>query len=134
MNIAEQIATYIDAQGILNYNPSGTDSEIYFDNQPEKGSVLTLYNSKGSYSKTTLGYKRVGMLIIYKGTNNPVASYDKANEVFEALQGLNGYFVSGQNYIVSCISNDGGPGRLGVDKKANYEYGMNFVIEFKKEV
>lgn len=126
--IAEQIANYLNDQGIALYEDS-SDSGIYIDILPEKNQVFAIYNQTGQYSESDLGYRRVGIQIIYRGNDNPLSSYETADLAYKALQGFSGDL---ENYIVSCLSRSGGPVRMGTDNQGNYEYTMNFIIEYKE--
>ena len=128
--IAEQIATYLDAQNIADYSAT-TASGIYIDILPEKSDVFAIYNRPGQYSESNLGYKKVGIQIIYKGTGNPITSFAKAESCFDKLKGFAGLFVTGGNYVVGCLTNQDGAAAIGQDKNGNFEYSMNFVVEYK---
>lgn len=135
MTIAEQIATYLDAQGLGDYAASSVSSTIFIDMLPGKTDVISVYNRTGEYEQTKHGYRRDGIQIIYRGTKNPINSYTKAEAVFNALHGFSGNLVAGQSYVTSVVSVQGGPECIGRDTADNHEYSMNFVIDHKyKEV
>jgi len=132
MNIAEQVATYLSDQGIALYNPTGVDSQVYIDALPEKNNIFSVYNRPGGYLGVSLGYRKVGIQVIYRGDTNPITSYSKADEAFAALNGLAGYLVAGQNYIVEVLSQAGGPEGMGTSERDNaHEYTMLFTVEYK---
>lgn len=131
MTIAEQIATYLDSEGIGTFDLDSINSDIYIDTLPEQNQIFSIYNRVGSYSETNLGYQKIGIQVLYRGDTNPISSYEKALECYNELQGLDGSFTSTGNYIVGCISMQDGPAAIGTDKHGNFEYSMNFLVEYK---
>jgi len=131
MTIAEQIATYLNAQSIATYSDAIT-SKIFIGQLPDGSDIYGIYTRPGKPIESDLGYKSVGIQIIYRGTLNPIASQVEADTCFDALQGYSGKFVTGQNYIVSCLSKTGSNAYcLGTTEKGYFEYTMNFLVEFK---
>jgi len=126
----EQIATYLNDQGIAIYEDT-VNSEIFLDNLPDGSDIFAIYNTKGRKIESNLGYKAVGIQIIYKGTNNPITSKVQAESCYDILQGHSGYFVTGQNYIVSCLSPACGAEKIGTSSHGEFEYSMNFIVEYK---
>ena len=134
MILAEQIAYYLASKELGNYSDCDTDGTIHIDKLPDGEKLIAIYNRSGRPSDSKLGYQTAGIQIIYRGDKNPIESMDIADEIFFVMQGFhNDYFLSTYgNVIVSCLSENGGAYGLGANKNSNYEYTMNFNIDFKK--
>jgi hypothetical protein len=158
MLISQQIAYYLTYQGIANYTELDTEGNVFIDILPEGENRTGIYNRTGNKSDTKLGYQLAGVQIIYRGTQNPIESFTKAQEIYFALHGFSGFFVSneslewgitemawlvgdvpldgypdgGENWIVSCLSNQGGAERIGISENGEYEYSINLVVDYKK--
>lgn len=130
MTIMEQIATYLNNQGIATYEDT-INSEIFLERLPDGNNIFAIYNSKGRKIESNLGYKAAGIQVIYRGVKNPITSKVTADSCYDILQGFSGYFVVGQNYIVSCLSLASGAENIGMTKHGEFEYSMNFIVEFK---
>lgn len=132
MIIAEQIATYLSENSIGSYSENSTDSTIFIDSLPDGDDIISIYNKSGVKSDSKLGYFTAGIQIIYRGTRNPIESCEIADSIHELLHGFNkDYFVTGENYIVSCLSIQGSAVGIGVNKNGNFEYSLNFNVEYK---
>ena len=134
MILAEQIAFYLDSKELGNYSDCDTDGTIHIDRLPDGEKLIAIYNRSGRPSDSSLGYQKPGIQIIYRGDKNPIESMEAADEIFTVMQGFyNDYFLETYgNIIVSCLSENGGAYGLGANKNGNYEYTMNFNIDYKK--
>ena len=159
MLISQQVGYYLAYQDVGSYTELDTEGNIFVDILPEGPERIAIMNRAGVRSDSIiLGYRSVGIQIIYRGTTNPLESYQKAQEIFETLHGFSGFFVSneslewgitqmewlladvpldgypdgGENWIVSCLSPSGGAEKIGQSQNGEYEYTMNFVVEYKK--
>jgi hypothetical protein len=157
--ISQQIGHYLTFQGVARYAELGTDGNVYLDELPEGENLIGIYKRKApQHIDSKLGFKFDGVQIIYRGSRNPVESMEKAEEIFEALHGFTGFFMGndnltwggamiewsllkvpwsgypdgGENWIVSCLSPNGGVECLGLNKNRQHEYSMNFTIDYKK--
>lgn len=134
MLIAEQIAKYLTSQSVGTFNKTGSSGNIYVDWLPEKDNIIAIYNREGRPNTLGLGYKNPAIQIIYRGTKNPITSMEKANQIFDTLNGFSGILTTGGNHVVSIISSQGGAASIGKNKEGHHEYSMNFIVDYKKEV
>lgn len=133
MLIAEQIATYLDEQAVGSYTPAAITGNILIDQISEEKETINILHRPGLKSDSKIGYQMGGIQIWYRGNKNPIQSYTKAKEIFDTLNGFNSdYFVAGENYICSCLSLQGAAERIGVDSNGNYEYSINFLVDYKE--
>lgn len=133
MILAEQIAYYLAGLELGNYSDVDTDGNIHIDKLPDGEAVIAIYNRPGRPSDCKLGYQTAGIQVIYRGDKNPIESMGIAEEIFFALHGFyRDYFLADYgNYIVSCLSEQGSPECLGANQNGNFEYSMNFNIDYK---
>lgn len=132
MIISEQIASYLDEQGIGTFSKADNSGNIFIDYLPSGGEVVSIYNKAGNGGDTRSKYRRIGIQVIYRGNKNPIASFEKAQEVFVSLNGFEGTFAASGNYVVSCLSLQGQAECIGKSQAGDYEYTMNFIVEYKE--
>jgi hypothetical protein len=133
MILAEQIANYLFYLDLGIYGSNTTEGNIYIDALPEGKEMIALYNKPGGRPDSKLGYQSAGIQILYRGTEDPISSMQVAEDIYFALYSFEKEaFIGGGYYIVSCLSQQSGPERIGQSQNGEYEYSMNFVIEYKK--
>jgi hypothetical protein len=133
MLISKQVALYLHALGVGIYDEESANSTIYIDALPAENNVIAVYNRAGNGRDSKLGYTASGVQIIYRGNVNPITSMESAKQIFNSLVDLASiHFVEGENYIVSCKSLQGQPERIGQSKEGQFEYTMNFIIEYQE--
>jgi len=131
MSIAEQMAMYLSTEGAGLYTSDSDEGNIYIDQLSEKTNVIGLYNKAGAAERVE-SYRKIGIQLLYRGDTNPIESYMSAEHCFSELQGFHGKFIPLGNFIVSCFSQSGGgPEGIGQDQNGNFEYSINFIVEFK---
>jgi hypothetical protein len=135
-----------------------SEGNIYIDQLPEHRNSIAIFNQGGDTADVSLGYKSNGIQLLYRGDRNPIASYERAIDIFDVFNGIyNSFFISneslewgrvevpwllqdapwdgypdgGANYILSCLSPASGPQPIGTSQKGHYEYSMNFMIDYK---
>ena len=132
MILAEQIAIYLNYLELGIYSPDGIDGNIYVDKLPDGEQLISIYNRQGVESDSKLGYYTAGIQVIYRGNKNPIDSFEVANNILLALHGFHSdFFAVGENFIVSCLSINGSPQCIGTNANGNFEYSMNFNVDYK---
>jgi hypothetical protein len=67
-------------------------------------------------------------------SDDPRPAYERAVSIYNALHGFKaGYFVTGETYIVLCVSTQGSPAPLGRDENGRFEFSLNFEVTVKNE-
>lgn len=133
MNLNEEIALYLEAQGLLTYDPDGVTGDTFIDLMPdspdEAVAILTGVPREGDVK---YGYDQPAVQIIVRGGSDPRAAKQRAQDIYDELQGFSsGTFVDGGTWIVSCIAAQSGPVRLGPDENGRHEFSLNFDLEVR---
>jgi len=126
MQIAEQLAVHLHNKGLGLFTKESNDGNIYIDFVPSLQNSITIINRPGNEADIRNSYKTSGVQIYYRGTDNPLTSYEKAEEIFNALNGLKGKLNS--SYVVQCFSFQSGPENVGRSENGWFEFSMNFLI------
>lgn len=159
MELAQQIGLYLAYRGVAEYGELDVDSDIFIDVLPEGSDKIAIYNRSGLNGDYKLGYRNIGIQILYKGDRSSITSFGKAKEIFDTLYGFEGYLLSndilkwaqvhlewivadlpwggweagGLNWVVGILSTQSQPEHLGIDKNGYHEYSINFTLEYKEE-
>lgn len=132
MIIAEQIANYLFYLELGTYSPEGIDGNIFINALPEGREMISIYNRGGTEIDILNGYEKIGIQIIYRGTENPVYSFEIAQDLFRALtEVISMELIQGGNFIIGITAIQGQPEMLGRATAGEFEYTMNFVVEYK---
>ena len=130
MQIAEQLAVYLHNNNAGVFSKHDDSGNIYIDFAPSKQNSMGILNRSGISGDIRNNYRMVGIQIYFRGSTNPVDSYERAENVFVLLNGFKGHLIS--NYVVDCISYQGGPDCLGRGENNWFEYTMNFIVHYKE--
>ena len=128
MTISEQIATKLNSLGIATYS-NDTSSDILLDALQDREYSLGIYTKASRPGDDKNGIRIVGIQIIARGSENPIATQGFASQVFNALNAYRRQpFVTGENYIISCLTKNGDPVGLGCSENGFYDYSMTFEV------
>lgn len=133
MNIPKQVALYLQKMGHGVYSETTDAGNIFVDYLPSKSNSIAIMTRPGTPPDLWNNYRVSGIQIFYRGTVNPVASADKATEIYEELIGFKGEFIEGENWIVNCGSYQSSPECLGRGENMWFEYSINFLINHKSK-
>lgn len=130
-----QIARYLDAEGLVNFDETGTTGDCFIDilpSQPDK--AVAILSGQPSPGDIKLPYDNPGIKIIVRGKQDPRVPKEKAQEIYNNLHGFaNGKLISTGDYIVSIQGTQSGPIRLGQDDNGRHEFSLNFDFIIKNK-
>jgi hypothetical protein len=136
MILEQQIAEYLEAQGLGTFDENGITGDIFLMAMPTTpDSCITIYPRGGLQSDDKLGYDSPSVQIIVRGTENPSAAAILAETIYDTLHGFHHerFVAVGGYYIVNCIGEQSAPTHIGVDENRRHEFSLNFQLDIKKE-
>lgn len=131
--IAEEVAKFIEILGLGIFDPEGTTGNIFIEQLPDlPEKAIALYSSGAASADSKLNYDLVTVQILVRGSEDPRDAQSLAQEIYNELHAFgDAPFISGGSYIVSCLGLQSQPILLGKNDKGNFEYSLNFDIEFQ---
>jgi hypothetical protein len=132
-NLPEAIATHLDTEGLGVYRNSGlpyTDGEfaIVLEAMPESPNhVIVVSQYEGLQVESGLPWDEPRVQIRVRGDRDPSISRDKAQAIFDELNGLGPQTVSTVR-LQLIIGLGSGPSVLGLDKNQRFEHVVNFEV------
>lgn len=136
MILEQQIAEYLDTQGLGTFDDTGVTGDIYIHHLPSTpDSCIAIYPRGGISGDDKIGYDMPTMQIIVRGTENPLAAAILAENIYETLNGFHhDRFVVGGYYIVNCTGVQSAPTHIGIDDNRRHEFSLNFQLDIMKGV
>lgn len=133
MDINTELAKYLDAKGIVNFDESGATGDTFIELLPATpDNAIAILSSQPAESDVKLGFDRPGIQIIVRGGQDPRPPKSKAYEIYDALHGFtSGRFVENGVWVVNCYAAQSGPIRLGQDDNGRHEFSLNFDLQVK---
>lgn len=129
--ILQEIAQFLDNEGVGTYVEEGVTGDIFIDILPDK-ECMALMHTGGSPALIGSGYQTPNFQILYRGNKNPITSSTKAWEIYNTLNGFSGYFINSGHYVVSCLGIQNGPIHLEIDNNSRHVYSINFSLDYKE--
>lgn len=133
MDINTEIAEYLDAKGLVNFDPEGITGDTFIDLMPDSpDEAVAILTGAARGGDVKYGYDQPGVQIIVRGGRDPRPVKQKAQDIYDELNGFtNGTFINGGTWVVSCYAAQSGPVRLGLDENNRFEYSLNFDLEIR---
>lgn len=134
-DINTEIAKYLDAQGLLNFDETAMSGDTFIElmpSSPDKAvAILTSQPNEGNPKQP---YDYPGVQIIVRGGRDPRPVKERAQDIYDQLNGFTSdAFVSGGNFVISCFARQGGPIRIGTDQNDRFEFSINFDLIIRNE-
>lgn len=130
-----EIAKYLHNQKIGVFDEKGVKGNIFINIVPASpDKIISLFSTGGPAGDVKHGYDRPTVQIWLRGDKNPLTAFNKAQEIYNALQGFSGErFIDNGSYIVDCRGVQSAPIHMGTDANGRHEYSINFILETKNE-
>lgn len=134
MILEQQIAEYLDTQGLGTFDDTGITGDIFISSLPTTpDSCIAIYARGGLAGDDKLEYDMPTIQIIVRGTQNPLAADTLSESIYEALHGFHhDRFTAGGYYIVNCVGVQSAPIHIGVDDNRRHEFSLNFQLDIMK--
>lgn len=128
MSLLDEIAQFLAQLGVANYQPDDTTGDTYLARlpvQPDEALAVARYG--GTESDAHLGWDEPSIQVRVRGPNtDPRVAEDRAQAVYDALEGISDRLMPAGTWLSSCIGSQGGPVYIGPDETGRHEYTVNF--------
>lgn len=139
MTILEEMATYLDTQGIGTYDTTGTTGTIFINFlpiSPDECININLYGGQGvTSSRGYAGCKFDTALIqlYFRGEReDSLTPYENAQTVYDLFAGFHHKtLISGGTFIFNIRGNQSCPVFIGKDQNSRFEYVVNLIVEYQ---
>lgn len=129
--LAEEFARYLDALGLVSFDPDSDGGDCFIEaSPPQDGVLVVLTEYAGRQPDTRLPYDSPGLQVRVRGTSDPRTGRAKINAIYGALHGLSGITLPGGTYLVACLAISS-PTPMGRDQNNRAEYVVNFNLHIK---
>ncbi len=130
--IAEQVALWLHAQGVVDYRADVAGGNCFIDHVPDApDQLLSLWGTPGPRPDGRLGWDIVGLQARCRGTSDPKVSSDKCLEIYDWLHGRDDFTLPDGTYVVGITAVQSSPMPIGQDKNGRHEHTMNFDIDVR---
>ena len=128
MNLAEQLALYLHAEGLVDYRPDDVDGDCFVDWLPDApDEAVAITNTAGPSGDIKHAYSTPGAQLRCRATT-ALAARSKADAIWSELHGLGEIALPDETWLVSCIA-DSTPAPMGRDSQNRYEFTVNVLCE-----
>lgn len=134
MELTEQVARFIDARGLAEFDYDGVTGNVFLQTSPANPhESWAIYSTGGPPGDRTKIYNRATIQVVIRTIpGDPRKGEGQARELVEALNGFNSAFLTeGGNYIVDTEALQSAPNNIGQDESGRYEFSQNFIFEYK---
>lgn len=129
----QEIAQYLDDQGIGTYDEVGDAGDIFLCVLPdEPGAAIMLRPTGGAQGDGKLTLDRETVQIVIRGADlDPVPPGNRAQSVYDLLHGFHHQsFIAGGAWILNCRAVQPAA-HVGRDENGRHEYSINFEIDLE---
>jgi len=133
--LAEELAYYLQGQGLGTYDKAGLSGNIFIDqlpNQPDQ--AIGIYHRGGAAIELGEPFAHPALQIIVRSVT-PHEGVKLAERIIESLHGVHEQepLVEGGTLIISCTALQSVPNYLGKDSNNRWEYSVNFQFEIQTD-
>lgn len=131
--ITEEFAQLLHNLGIGVYDPTGPTGDIFLTSAPDTpNSAIAIARYGGQEADSLLGWDSPSVQVRIRGDNvDPRIAENRAQQVYDALQGLASRHLPFGTWLLLCVGTNSGPAYMGRDLKGRYEFVCNFRIEIR---
>lgn len=132
MSLIQEMAQYLDNQGIGTFDEATTNGDIYIMTIPSSpDDCICLYARGGGIADGKLGYDLPSIQILVRGVN-VIDTQQKAQDIYNKLQGFHAKpFINNGIHIINCIALQSAPNFIGTDGNRRFEFSLNYNLEIK---
>ncbi len=132
-DLAEGIAKYLTARGLLNYQPDGPGGDTFVDTmppQPDQAVALTLYG--GPEPDPESADDEVSLQVRIRGTEDPRLSRRRSQAIYSVLHGAAGLTLPNGDFLILSIAQQTTTA-LGIDTNGRHEHVVNYRMTYTNQ-
>jgi hypothetical protein len=125
--LAAALATYLDSEGVVTFDPAGVTGNAFIDELPDGPEVaVSIREVPGRASEIGVAEVNNSVQVLVRGSRSPRTAHDLAWAIYDALHGqINTTLGSPDYYFVLCQAAHV-PGSIGQDDNRRHLYSINF--------
>jgi hypothetical protein len=130
MAITDELAQYLNDQGLGLFDPTGATGDIFLETMPDvPDDAVAIYATAGLPPDVRTSIGRPSVQIVVRGGRDPRDAAGRAAQIFTALHKLHAMtFVPGGTWVMLCAAKQSQPIGLGPDENRRYEFSINFSL------
>ncbi|MEU2393973.1 minor capsid protein [Streptomyces sp. NPDC007369] len=128
-DLLDGIARYLDEQGLLVYDPTGTTGDTFIETMPpEPAEAVGLWLYGAGEQDARLGDDVRSLQVRVRGTADPRTSRRRAEALYGALHGLAGLELPGGAWLVLAVAQQA-PAPIGTDTAGRHEHTVSLRLD-----
>jgi len=126
--VLEGVAKYLHGKGIVTYDPTGIDGDIFIETLPDSPRDAVALMSTGGPEEPGVRhpFDTRSFQVLVRGGVDPRPPKARAEAIYSALQGLTGVTLDDGTYVVGIGAIQPGPIRVGQDQNNRHRFSLNF--------
>ncbi|MFI8850753.1 minor capsid protein [Streptomyces sp. NPDC053499] len=129
MSVVHGLALLLESLGLLSYDETGTSGDTFVGTMPPtppEAVSLTAYDA--GPQNAAIAYDAVSVQVRVRGTTDPRVSYDRAYDVYDAVNGLSDTTLPDGTPVIICTATT--PAPLGPDSNGRHEHVVRVSVEY----
>jgi len=127
-----QLAYYLDDQGVLTFDESGTSGDTFINVLPSSpDEAIGIYSEGGPGPSPKFIEDERDVQFLCRGTQDPRPAFNNADNIYNELQGLSNITTSDSTRILLVDAQQSGPIHIGKDDNNRHRYSLNFRVEYE---
>ncbi|MEL3944498.1 minor capsid protein [Streptomyces sp. LNU-CPARS28] len=129
-DLLDALARYLDEQGLLTYNPSGTSGDTFVETlppAPDEAVGLWLYDAGAPDARN--GYDTRSVQVRVRGTTDPRISRRRIEAIYDALHGLAAIQLPADGPWLVLAAARATPAPMGTDANGRHEHVLNLAVD-----
>ncbi|MFE3905433.1 minor capsid protein [Streptomyces sp. NPDC059153] len=128
-DLLDGIARYLDAAGLLDYDPTGRTGDTFVEAMPPTPDLavsLALYDGPAPDARDDVEQRR--LQVRTRGTADPRVSRTRAEALYRALHGRTGIELPDGTWLILAAAR-GTPAPMGTDSNGRHEHVVNLDLD-----
>ncbi|MET9429802.1 minor capsid protein [Streptomyces sp. NPDC003036] len=128
-DLLNAVARYLDEQGLLVYDPTGTSGDCFIETlPPEPAEAVGLWLYDAGPQDTRNAYDTRALQVRVRGTADPRVSRRRCEAIYGALHGLAGVELPGGVWLILAAARST-PAPMGTDATGRHEHVLNLAVD-----
>jgi hypothetical protein len=128
--IGTALAEWLDANGFVDYRPSGAGGDCFIDTTPQTpDAAVVIFHTGGTAALFGEPYDGPTVQILVRGGPDPRVSHARAQELYDALHGLAYVDLADGTRLIAATAVQSAPVALGTDDNSRHRHVINLHLD-----
>lgn len=134
------LAVYLDAQGLVTYEPAGASGDCFIDALPSSPEAAVMIKATGGPALVDGAWNpwdEPTVQVLVRGSEDPRSGKQVAQAIFDALQGLHNTTLDEGGadavYLVSATAIQSAPAHIGRDDNGRHLFSQNHALHVRAD-